>query len=319
MLPRDHSRGQLRGHSAVRLEAQHVASDGAGPDRRFGEPIDRRARHGGNPTDHARCREIAPGPVTQERSRQHDRVRREVRRRLEEIFEAPVDPVADLDPLAVVRELLASRLHPQPLTSGRAHDHDGLTRPWVKPESEIERLPPPPAPPRARDDGHEREIGEGRRLHPDEHDRRTREDLHSILENERHRELPLRDDQVDPPPLVLRAEELTQLARERPAVGGIEVEELGVEMQDPRHERFERHSKRAIRADDRRRQAGFGVQQQDVVARFTPAPSTLDGRGLRSIHRELESGGTHVGFRSSDTNAVGRGLEETAVQRRRTM
>src|SRR5262245_50570432 len=119
---------------------------------------------------------------------------------------------------------------------------------------EIESLRPAPVPPRAGGVALERGIGECRAFDGAEHDRRAREELDSILQDEWHRELSLGHDQVDPALSVLHAEKLTQFRLE-PVVDRIEIEELGMETDGPTQASFERRPQGLVRAHDRRRKA----------------------------------------------------------------
>ena len=140
-LSGEDAEGELPGYLAVRLEAQHMTPHDPCPDRRFGEPIDGHARDGGDPADHPGRREIAPGPVAQERPREDNLTLRQSRDLLEELLETEVDEwLTPMEP--VEGALFFGGRHIESFSWRRSDDHDGPSRSGVKAKREVESLRP---------------------------------------------------------------------------------------------------------------------------------------------------------------------------------
>src|SRR5262245_18417201 len=108
-------------------------------------------------------------------------------------------------------ERLARGVGPELLSRrGSHHDHRSPDA-GMKAASEVECVFPRSSSPRTGDVASGRETSEGRGLHADEHDRRVREKLTPVLEDEGNRELPLGDDEIDRSLTVFYAQELDQI------------------------------------------------------------------------------------------------------------
>ena len=116
-LPGEHLKGQLRSHPAVRLEARDVTPDDPGPDRGLREGVDGDAGGGRDPGHGLRRGEVPARRIAEEDSDHHDRPSGQAPHIRDDLVEAEVGEIDDLDRIPGRRELFAGSLHPD--TVGR--------------------------------------------------------------------------------------------------------------------------------------------------------------------------------------------------------
>ena len=127
-LPREDTERQPGARPSVRLEAHHVAAHAPGAHGVVLEHVDGHARGAGNSRDRVAGVEVLARRVTQKGADQDDRVLRQRCDLLRDLLDRAAREVADLDSVAVGRELLACRRQPGEIGGCRPRHHDGARR-----------------------------------------------------------------------------------------------------------------------------------------------------------------------------------------------
>ncbi len=313
-LPREDAERQPGARPPVGLEAHHVAAHAPGAHGVVLEHVDGHARGAGNSRDRVTGVEVLARRVTQKGADQDDRVLRQRCDLLRDLPDRAAREVADLDSVAVGRELLACRGQPGEIGGCRPRHHDGPAGIGLEAPRELQRLGPVLPQPGARDVGAEPEVGDAGPVHTEEDEGGSREQLRAVVVGHAERAAPRGHDQVDAVWLVLPAQERPQLALRRVAVEEGEVQVLGVEVDGKGGLRLEGRAERFVDADDRRRESRIGVEQQDVPG-WAPAISL----GVAWPRRESRRHDGQDGQKEGQTSHGPRGensVPSTAVEAR---